>query len=186
MTQAGFFGLRPETDWVVFVLDRSGSMDSAFGGDSSRTRLEEAADQMASYLMQLGPRTRFDVIAFSDSTRIWGKKLQLATEDRIEKARKWVLSGGDRAGTQLRPAVLEALQIDRRGRQNLDALQVDTIILLCDGKTAEGSDWVVPMMRRIGDDSRVVIHAVQIGARGNGTLEALCSTTGGDFVYVDG
>lgn len=186
ITQAGFFGLRPETDWVVFVLDRSGSMDVAFGGDSSHTRLEEAADQLASYLTQLGPRTRFNVIVFSDSIDVWHRELQLATEDHVEKAKKWVLSGGDRAGTQLRPAVLEALHIDRRGKQDTGDLEADTIIVLCDGSTAEGSDWVVPLMRRVGDASRIVFHAVQIGAEGDGTLEALCASTGGDFVFVEG
>jgi hypothetical protein len=186
ITHAGFFGLRPETDRLLFVLDRSGSMDTAFGDNSSQTCLEEAADQMANYLMRLGPLTQFGVVAFSDSTQVWHKRLRIASEANVERAKGWVLGGGDRAGTQLRAGVLEALHVDRRGKLNLDALEADTIIVLCDGATVEGPGWVAPLMRRIGDEARVVFHAVQIGTDGDGTLEALCSATGGEFVQVEG
>ena len=186
ITQAGFFGIRPETDRVVFVLDRSGSMDVPFGETSRQSRLEEAADQMANFLRQLGPQTQFGVVVFSDTTQVWHERLKTASEARVEKAKSWVLRGGDRAGTQLRAGVLKALHVDRRGKQNLKALEADTIIVLCDGATTEGPGWVVPLMRRIGDESRVVFHAVQIGSKSDGTLEALCSATGGDFVYVEG
>ena len=185
ITQAGFFGLRPETDRVMFVLDRSGSMDTSFGKTSRQSCLEEAADQMANFLAQLGPKTQFGVVAFSDKTQSWHKKLRVASEANVKKARGWVLGGGDRAGTQLRAGVLRALCIDKRGKQDLKSLEADTIIILCDGATAEGPWWVSPLMRRIGDESRVVFHAVQIGKFGDGTLEALCAATGGSYVQVE-
>ena len=59
-TSASFFGLQAFTDRVVFVVDRSGSMQSAFG-TSGRTRYEEAIEQLAHFLRRSGADTRFSV-----------------------------------------------------------------------------------------------------------------------------
>jgi len=59
VSAAQFFGLRPVTDRVVFVLDRSGSMDSPFAGNADHNRLREAAGQLAEFLGQRGPDARF-------------------------------------------------------------------------------------------------------------------------------
>lgn len=186
VSRAQFFGLRPVTDRVVFVLDRSGSMDSPFAGCADHNRLREAAEQLAEFLGQLGPDARFSVVTFSDRASTWQGRLKPATLANIRSAAGWVLSQGARGGTKLRAGVLAAMHVDDRGRIDLEALEADTVIVLCDGATEEGPEWVEPLLRRVNAEARLVFHAVQIGRGGDGTLQALCELTGGKFALVDG
>jgi hypothetical protein len=185
LTVGGFFGLRPATDRVTFVLDRSGSMAAAFGAQGSHDRLDEAAEQMAGLLGLLGERARFDVVVFSDGARTWRGRLQAASAENVRTATQWVRSGGAKGGTHLRVGIHEAMHLDRRGELDLAALETDTIIVLCDGETAEGPHWVEPFLRARNDDARVVFFAVQVGGAGDGTLERLCEETGGEFLRVE-
>jgi Mg-chelatase subunit ChlD len=184
-TTAGFFGLRPLTDRVVFVLDRSGSMDSAFQG-SGRTRYEEATEQLIGLLEDLGPQTRFRLILFSGTVEIWNDQLREASKADLGLARGWMRANGPGGATHLQPAVEQALRIDARGRVDLPALEADTVIVLCDGATAEGPGWVRALMEGPNEQACMVFHSVQIGAGGDGTLERLAEESGGDFVRVRG
>ena len=109
-----------------------------------------------------------------------------ATKSNVAAAAAWVLSNGAGGGTQLRAGVESALQLDARGLPQLELLEADTAIALCDGETAEGPSWVRPLLRRANDEARVMFHAVCIGGANDGALSALCSETGGDLVRVDG
>ncbi len=184
ITRAVFFGLRPVTDRVVFVLDRSGSMEADFGTEKGHSRLDEATDQMASFLEQLGERTRFNVVIFSDDSASWKSKLRPATTSNIKAARAWVHRNGPNGGTNLATGVREAMELNRKGELDLTALEADTVIVLCDGATAEGPSWVEPLLRRVNDEARLVFHSVQIGSGGDGTLQLLAEQTGGKFVRV--
>lgn len=186
MTVGGFFGLRPETDRVTFVLDRSGSMAANFGDRKSHSRLEEAAEQMSELLRQLGERTYFNVVVFSDDARAWRTSIQRADAKNIKSASNWVRTNGARGGTHLQAGVFEAMQVDSKGRVDLDKLETDTIVVLCDGQTAEGPNWVHEFLRRVNDDARVVFYAVQLGLGGDGALEALCEASGGEYQLVEG
>ncbi|MEC8495780.1 MAG: hypothetical protein VXZ39_12690, partial [Planctomycetota bacterium] len=64
---ASFFGVRPETDRVTFVIDHSGSMSTGFGTDG-RTRYVEAVEQMMRFLQGAPEDCRFSVILFSSDT----------------------------------------------------------------------------------------------------------------------
>ena len=185
LTAAGFFGLRPMTDRVVFVLDRSGSMQNAFQG-GERTRYEEAIEQLMKLLESLGPQTHFRVILFSGELRIWSDDLRPATSSNLGLVRSWMEHNAPDGATHLQPAVAQAMRLDGRGQLDLAELEADTVIVLCDGATAEGPGWVVPLMQGPNEAACLVFHSVQIGQGGDGTLEALASESGGDFVRVRG
>lgn len=189
LTRASFFGLRPETDRVTFVLDRSGSMKEPFspsdGGDGGRwTRYQESVAQMVRFLEGLGTGAHFNVVLFSDGAIAYRSELQPATPAQLRAARTWALRHRPSGGTQVRAGIERALAIDEEGQVDLEELEADTLILLCDGETAEGPSWVVPFLRRVNPVVRVVIHGVQIGSGGDGTLAQLAATTGGDFARV--
>jgi len=185
-TMAAFFGLRPETDRVVFVLDRSGSMDAAVSGSTktagskSRTRFDEAGSQLIKCLEGLGEGARFDVILFSDDLRRFRKELVPANEKNLKNLARWISLNGPDGGTRLLPGVMDAMSISEPA-----ALEADTVIVLCDGETAEGPTWVGPFLRAQNDLARVRFHAVQLGGRSDGTLESLCRHSGGDYVEID-
>lgn len=184
-TRATFFGLRPWTDRVVFVIDRSGSMADGFGTGAG-SRYQEALRQLSVLLEQLGPRTRFDVVLFSDQPRRWSGELRQATPSGIASALTWARQIPPQGGTQLRPAIEMAMELgSRSGKLDLERLEADTLIVLCDGATAEGAAWVKPLFEAVGQETCLRIDCVQIGGSGNGTLEALAEESGGQFVRVD-
>lgn len=183
-TRAQFFGLHPWTDRVLFVIDRSGSMGEPFG-TSDDSRYEEALRQLRLLLEQLGPRTQFGLILFSDRTHRWQDELRPANRSGIDAGMQWARGLKPAGGTFLRPAIERALELDAAGRPNLARLEADTVIVLCDGATAEGSAWVAPLLGAVGDQTCVRFDCVQIGRGGNGTLESLAEASGGQFVRVD-
>jgi len=184
VSAASFFGLSVMTDRVVFLIDRSGSMESTFGTDG-RTRFEEAVTQFLRFLEQAGTRTQFSLALFSDRGELWQSGLSPATSANLEQAKRWLDRQAPEGGTQLFEGLRAALRLDREGHLAASRLDADTVIVLCDGATAEGPEWVAPWMRRENEQAQLVFHCVQIGRTGKGTLEALAAATGGDFVLVD-
>ncbi len=189
-TSTGFFGLDPKSDRVTFVIDRSGSMDSPFSSRSTdedhtgRTRFEEATAQLAGFLGGLGENGRFNVVIFGDRASSWRTKLQSTTRTNLSAARKWLSKKSPDGGTFLRDGIHKAVRVNRRGELDVDNLETDTIVVLCDGATTEGSGWVKPFLKRNNQEARITFHCIQIGPGGDGTLELLASETGGDFRRV--
>ncbi len=181
-TRAGFFGLRPETDRVVFVIDRSRSMSFAFG-TSERTRFDEAIDQLSSFLEQLGPEARFRLVLFDDDVVESSRELREASPSQIAAAGRWMRAHGPRGGTMLRPGVEAAMRLDARGRLDPERLEADTVIVLCDGETGDGTAWIAPLLETVNRDARLVFHCVQIGGGSSGgALETLAAQSGGQFL----
>lgn len=188
-TSAGFFGLHPWTDRVVFVIDRSGSMKGRFQGagtTGATSRYAEAMRQMEALLHELGPETRFRVVLFESGNYVWRDKLSLASKANLSSLRTWCAAHLPDGGTALRAGVEEVLRLDRAGEPNLARIEEDTVIVLCDGETAEGPSWVEPLLERTGGETGLMFHCVQIGSAGDGTLQQLAELSGGEFVQVDG
>lgn len=183
-SSAGFFGLRAASDRVTFVLDISGSMEARWR-TSEHSRYVEAIDQMMNYLQAMGEDAHFNVILFSSDHIVSSTKLVRATARNLQRARDSLLARQPNGGTNLRPAVEAALCLDRAGEIDLERLEADTIVVLCDGDTTSGAGWVAPLLERVQVDAQVRIHCVLIGARGDGTLQALAKATGGDFVRIN-
>jgi Mg-chelatase subunit ChlD len=170
---------------VVFVVDRSGSMGSAFG-TSGRTRHAEAIDQLLRFLEQSGEDTRFTVALFSDEGVAWRTRLVPADGANLAAVRRWLEDRPPEGETRLFEGVRAGLALDPRGRLNPERCEADTVIVLCDGATTEGSGWVARWLAQENERAQLVFHCVQIGEGGNGTLEALAAGTGGQFVRVRG
>jgi len=100
----------------------------------------------------------------------------------LAQAERWLRRNGPDGGTQLFEGVRAALRLNRRGALDADAQEVDTVVVLCDGATAEGPGWVRPWLRANNEVAQLVFHCVQIGPSGDGTLEALAEATGGELV----
>ena len=185
VSAATFFGLRPVTDRVLFVIDRSLSMDSGFG-TTGRTRYEEAVSQTLDFVSKLGPDARFNVTLFHTGADRWRGRLVDVTDSSQDALGRWLGGKFPDGGTQLYLGIATALGLDREGRVDPERLEADTVIVLCDGRTAGGGDWVTSWLERVNDEAQLVFHCVQIGHGGDGTLERLAAGTGGEFVRIDG
>lgn len=182
-SSAVFFGLHAATERVLFVVDRSGSMSKGFGTDG-RSRYAEAIDQLLRFLQQSGTDTRFSVALFSDEGVVWRTRLTPATTANMQLAQRW-LEGKDPEGeTRLFQGLRAGLGLDGKGRVALERCEADTVIVLCDGATSEGPEWVARWLAQENERAQLVFHCVQIGPGGDGTLEALSQGTGGQFVRV--
>lgn len=183
-TSSGFFGLRPVTDKVTFIIDISGSMQTRWLTDE-HSRYVEAVEQMMVFLQGLGEKGQFNVILFSTEPMRSTRQLVKARAATLEQARQSLLSKDPGGSTNLRSAVELALRLDADGMVDPKRLVADTFVVLCDGETESGSAWVKPLFDRIQADAQLRIHCVLIGTKGDGTLEALSEATGGDFVRID-
>lgn len=184
-SRASFFGLRPTTDRVTFVIDHSGSMAAALG-TRGRTRYEEAIDQMLRFLQASGPESRFNVVLFDSAPSRSSEELVEASPANLERARTSLLDRPPNGGTHLVPALELALCLGPDGHVDLSRFAADTIIVLCDGEITEGSAWVAPLMQRVVPETQVRIHCVLIGNDRGEALQELARHSGGDFVRVQG
>ncbi|MFT5689454.1 MAG: hypothetical protein ACI8PQ_002300, partial [Planctomycetota bacterium] len=186
MTTAAFFGLRLASDRVLFVVDRSGSMERIIG-TGGQSRYEEAVDQIFYFLAQAGSDASFALALFHDNAETWRTgRLMESSDSVLKQARRWLEAKRPKGGTNLRTGLFNALGGDRRGQVKADHLDVDTVVVLCDGATASGAGWVQDWIEATQEDLQLIIHGVQIGSHGDGTLEALAEGTGGKFIRVDG
>jgi hypothetical protein len=182
-SKASFYGLRPTTDRVTFLIDRSGSMGASVG--ENLTRYGQALDQLAAFLRELGPAARFRLVLFDSEPRVWKDGLALATPANIEAAQRWAGYQRPDGGTHLKLGVEACLRVDLNGKIDPSKLEEDTVIVLCDGETAEGAGWVRPFWWQSGEATCIRFYCVQLGGGGNGTLEALADVSGGEFVRVN-
>lgn len=182
---ASFFGVRPETDRVTFVIDFSGSMSTGFGTDG-RTRYVEAVEQMMRFLQGAPETCRFSIILFSSDTISTGDKLLSNDTRTLEKVREELLAREPGGGTRLRPAIREALMMGADGYPDMERLEADTVVVLCDGQTEEGPAWVGATLERVLPHHPLVFHCVHLGGRGDGTLRALAEQSGGSYLRVGG
>lgn len=185
LSSASFFGLQATSDRVLFVVDRSGSMQALFG-TSGRSRSDEAIEQLLDFLRRSGADTRFALTLFGSEALSWRAKLAPASVANLELARRWLENAKPKGETRLFEGLRTALALDSKGRFGAEPCEADTVIVLCDGATTEGPGWVSRWLAEENERAQLVFHCVQIGQGGDGTLEALAKGTGGRFVRVQG
>lgn len=188
-TQASFFGVRPQSDRIVFVIDRSGSMNEPYhagAGQAARTRFDEAARQLATFLESMGPATKFDVVLFHDLAEAWKGELVPATPENLAAVREWLSWQKPAGGTRLRAGIETALHVGPDRQLVASRIEADTVIVLCDGETTEGSAWVDPFLDLALPATRTIVHGVQLGPDGDGTMPELARRSRGDYVRLDG
>ncbi|WP_434710711.1 marine proteobacterial sortase target protein [Rhizobium sp. YTUHZ045] len=92
----------PSKREVVFVIDNSGSM--------SGQSIEQARQSLALAISRLNPEDRFNVIRFDDTMTDYFNGLVAATPDNREKAIAYIRSLNADGGTEMLPALEDALR----------------------------------------------------------------------------
>lgn len=137
----GFLGVARD---VVFVLDRSGSMDGL--------KMTSAARACAILLKTLGPRDRFAIQAFDDCVE-WleyrQERLLEADEEGIARGEKYLRTINARGGTEMYRALGDALQLlDNRSKR---AGRASVIVFITDGQVGDESRILKRIQQEIGD-----------------------------------
>src|SRR6266404_6177781 len=166
----GFLG--PARD-VVFVLDRSGSMQGV--------KMASAARACALLLRTLGPRDRFAVQAFDDVVDWMPGGFLQADEGGVERGEKWLRAIASRGGTELDLAMGEALE-RIRGRGESTG-RVPVVVLLTDGQVGDESGVLKRLQRELGE-ARVFTVGIDTAVNG-GFLRRLAALGGGTSTLVE-
>ncbi|MGV8119517.1 MAG: VIT domain-containing protein [Candidatus Xenobiia bacterium LiM19] len=168
----GFLGMARD---VVFILDRSGSMEGVKMGSAARA--------CSLLLSTLEPRDRFAIQAFDDAVEWFEPSRQgrfiNANEAGIEKGDKYLRTIEARGGTELDRAISDALQVIGRERK---AEAMPVIVVLTDGQVGDEARILKRIQKEIGD---VRVFTVGIDTAVNeGFLSRLASLGGGTSTFV--
>lgn len=168
----GFLGMARD---VVFILDRSGSMEGV--------KMGSAAKACSLLLSTLEPRDRFAIQAFDDAVEwfapSWKSRFINANEAGIEKGDKYLRTVEARGGTELDRAISDALKVIGVERE---AAAMPVIVVLTDGQVGDEARILKRIQKEIGD---VRVFTVGIDTAVNeGFLSRLASLGGGTSTFV--
>jgi Ca-activated chloride channel family protein len=131
---------------VLFLLDRSGSMEGA--------KLDSARRALDGLLGTLAPHDRFAICAFDDKS-LWFKSGWLnrnkgtfspADAASLGEARRWLSNVNSAGGTELLPALEESLAaIDELAREKESEGRLRVVVLITDGQVGNEGE----VLRRI-------------------------------------
>ncbi len=123
---------------VVFVLDRTGSM--------AGPKIQQARKSLLYCLNSLHKEDRFDVITFNESPDVLLPKLQPATEENVDRARKFVENIEASGGTNIDEALHAALKLVQAdpGTQKM-------VVFLTDGLPTVGETNINTILQHVRD-----------------------------------
>jgi hypothetical protein len=114
-----FFGTEVNSERLVFVIDTSGSME----GD----RLQKCKDQLSQCIDALNKRSRFTIVSFSHTIKVWQQKLQPANGKTKYKAKEFISALKASGNTFTLSALKEGFKV--KG--------ADAMVVLSDGMPTE-------------------------------------------------
>lgn len=200
-----FFGIRTESQRVLFVLDLSGSMDFSMvprknpdddiqGGrepdepqEGEISRLTAAKRDLKKAMGGLGDDAVFNVIFYASDVWSWQDKLVKMDPDTRKEVTE-VIEGLDAmGGTNIYGAMQVAFKMAgvKEGNKWV-APKVDTIFLLSDGKPSIGvstdADEILSMVREANVNAGITIHTIGLsGAQDAYLLRTLAEENGGTY-----
>jgi Ca-activated chloride channel family protein len=167
----GFLGTARD---VVFVVDRSGSMEGV--------KMASAARACALLLRTLAPRDRFAIQAFDNSAE-WmpGPRFVEADEGGIEAGERFLRGIEARGGTELDMAMQEAISAVAQAGEA--AGRVPVIVLLTDGQVGDESSVLRRIQSQLGE-ARVFTIGIDTAVN-SGFLKRLAALGGGTATLVE-
>ena len=165
----GFLGTPRD---VVFVLDRSGSMEGS--------KMASAARACALLLRTLAPRDRFALQSFDDAVEWMPGGFVQADEAGIDRGEKWLRTVFARGGTELDQALAAALS---QIRQGAGEGRIPVVVLLTDGQVGDESSVLKRIQQELGD-SRVFTVGIDTAVN-EGFLKRLAALGGGTSSFVE-
>ena len=161
---AGGLQRRDGRSEVVFVLDRSGSMEGA--------AMEEAKTALRLCLRQLREGDRFAVIAFDDSIEMMSPSMTVLTPSSLRAADLWIDAVGARGGTEMLEPLVAAAGLAPNG----------IIVLLTDGQVANEDEIQEQLLAK---RATARVYAFGIGTNvSDALLVGLAEKTGGGVEMI--
>lgn len=169
-----YHGLDVPREGVVFVLDVSGSMSSRFS--DRQTYYQHFASVLNETISNLPADTRFNVVLFSSSVKMWHDDLVTASAENILSAQSFLEQAQPGGGTNLHDALMAALSFNH----------TQTVYLLTDGNPTIGPvtapDAILHKLERSNRDRRIRFHTIAAGSVQASFLAELAEANGGKAV----
>ncbi|MCZ6691544.1 MAG: HEAT repeat domain-containing protein [Planctomycetota bacterium] len=183
-----YFGLKIDSDRVIFILDVSGSMQvlitvPPLGGEATKPRTDSkiniARSELIRVLTKFPKTTSFNIYWFSTGWSSLWKSLRPAVRDNVSHARREINKipavGGTNIYDPLAVAVLDP--------------NVDTIYLLSDGEPNGGQftypEDIVREIAQLNYTRMVKINTIFLGGTSD-FMKELAEKNGGQYVPVAG
>lgn len=176
--QEELFAPIPPRD-VVFVIDTSGSMHGA--------SIEQARAALSLAVSRLQPQDRFNVIRFDNETYSLFHRMLPVTADSLRRAQAYVNALQADGGTEMRPALLQALAMNTQGDdrvQDDDASEqrLKQVVFLTDGAVGNEAELFKLISEKLGATR---LFTVGIGAAPNSYFMRKAAEAGrGTFTYI--
>ncbi len=203
--QAGatFFGIRTESERVLFVLDLSGSMnfsmvprdnpnddpgkppDMPRGGEPSR--LEAARQELVKALGGIEDGAVFNLVLYASDVWTWQDDLVVMSAETRSEAVRYIESIDAVGGTNIYGALDLALDLaGADGGESGEPPVIDTIFLLSDGRPSLGlttdADQILTHVRERNRGVGITIHTIGLsGAQDAYLLRNLAEQNGGIY-----
>ncbi len=186
-----YLGIPILSDRIVFVIDFSGSMNSAIPsgrvttGDSlvgGATRSQRAVSELVNLLPRLPATSKFSIVTFESGTQSFSPRLISHSVDSVARATLWLQSQSVGGGTNL----FGGLQ------SGFDFEGAEEIVLLSDGApTVGGVTRMSDIILRVGlwnrwRNLRLSTIGLSPGKRLGAELVRLARENGGDSQMIEG
>ncbi|XP_032996621.1 inter-alpha-trypsin inhibitor heavy chain H4 [Lacerta agilis] len=144
---------------VVFVIDTSGSM--------SGKKIEQTKEAMKKILEDLNPEDHFSLVLFDGTVSVWKSSLLPATEENVERAKRYVENIYAGGSTNINDALQTAINLlDKDTKaESLPDQSVSMIILLSDGQPNTGETNIDRIQRNIreANNGKYFIYCLGFG-----------------------
>lgn len=195
-----FFGLRSESQKVLFVLDVSGSMAEPMRSyvgskdESGETRISVAKRELLQALAGIREGGTFNIMMYSNDVWSWSDEPVVMNEETRAEATEFVEGLEVQGGTNLYGAVIGGLDACRGGARRKDigspkwvSPMYDTVFILSDGAPSVGvstdRDDILDMAAEENSDMSVTVNTVGLSAAQDAILmRRLAEQTGGTYV----
>jgi len=167
-----FFGPELKNARVIFVIDRTGSMNEASSG--GKTKLQVLKDELVKTISAFDKRYWFNMYFYSVGCFVWKPKLQKATDPVKQAAIQYVKNLAGAGMTDIGGAL-------RKASQDRDA---DTLILLSDGKPTAGitdTEQLLKDVRSWNKFKKIKINTVGMAGCDPNFLQKLAQQNGGSY-----
>ncbi|MBI4881041.1 MAG: HEAT repeat domain-containing protein [Planctomycetes bacterium] len=187
-----FYGISTRSKRILFVLDRSGSMNDPVGkgatGPGAQKKIDAAKIQLKAALAGLADGDLFNIITYAVDVERWQKRMAETSSALRKKTVRYVDALEAAGGTNIYDALEQAFRLAGIGAMDKAyESNVDTIFFLTDGQPTAGEvQDPAEILRRVKEWNRlarVVVHTVGVGLDHDAAfLRRLAEENGGQYV----
>ncbi len=164
-----FYGIHTFSDRILFIVDKSGSMDKAekAKGANKKTKMEICKQELIGAVFNMDKDGGFNVILFNHQVMPWQNRKVPATEKTKRMLKKWVEEEVPVGGTNIFDSLEKGFSFAAFGVTGNNRPPYDTIFFLTDGKPTAGriqdSKRILEVLREWNKVAQITIHCIGIG-----------------------